>query len=765
MFNTYQFCENLTGHPVCGDNVTSMYCAYRGCKNIKVTGPIIIGPNVTNIGAAFMDCPDIKGDMYIYSNKVNSAYVAFCNRTSARLNIYVPNTGNTISTLLNTTYYITTYSTTWTNDMSTNGCYYSSAYNIYIYPVSNVAAVKEKNEKLVTEYTTISESYAPTFNSGFAYTISNTYNSTTQNYTYTVLANTKGSLPSYISFESVKDTQGRDVDQILSAQASEASVSPLAVFSSYGTVSNVKRINLSKTTNLYKIFNDQSLLNTIDISTCNINNITNMSEAFYFCNALVASPVCGTKVTDMSNAYRYCFNLTGSPVCGPNVTNMSWAYRDCRKLTGSPVCGPNVTNMSNAYVVCSNLTGSPVVGNKVTDMSGAYRSCSNLTGSPVFGPNVTNIVDAYEECKNLKGNPICPNTVTSMSGLYYNCSNLTGSPVCGTNITNMRSAYYSCWRLTGSAACGAKVTDMSYAYAYCNNISIAVCGSNVTTMYGTYQYCNNITTAVCGPNVTNMYRTYYKCPNLYGDFYVSSNNVSNATGCFSGRNNSRRLNIFVNKNTTSYNTLVRTGSTSIVDSSITWTSNASWSCMYNTYYNIYIYPVDDVAQASKTTIRKSLTAAETVDEWNLEADIDWDTEYLEIETDNNRWYGEKLTANMNIYSGMFSLGEGEYGMGIPNTIVFNNELNDLFITDSDMNFYDLNMPNFDMSKASHYIFKIDRTGITVKAFTDTGESTGFLAINTNSFSTYLSEIFALNHIKISGVGNYNSDIEIRAIKY
>ena len=34
---------------------------------------------------------------------------------------------------------------TWTDDTATNGCYYNTYYNIYIYPVENVAAARTAN--------------------------------------------------------------------------------------------------------------------------------------------------------------------------------------------------------------------------------------------------------------------------------------------------------------------------------------------------------------------------------------------------------------------------------------------------------------------------------------------------------------------------------------------------------------------------------------------------------------------------------------------
>ena len=35
---------------------------------------------------------------------------------------------------------------TWTDDTTTNGCYYNTSYNIYIYPVEDVAASRLENE-------------------------------------------------------------------------------------------------------------------------------------------------------------------------------------------------------------------------------------------------------------------------------------------------------------------------------------------------------------------------------------------------------------------------------------------------------------------------------------------------------------------------------------------------------------------------------------------------------------------------------------------
>ena len=138
-----------------------------------------------------------------------------------------------------------------------------------------------------------------------------------------------------------------------------------------------------------------------------------------------------------------------------------------------------------------------------------------------------------------------------MANTYYYCSNLTGSPVCGNNVTNMANTYFGCSNLTGSP--------------------------------------------VCGENVTNMYNTYYNCKNLSGNGYFYSANINNARNCFRGKNNSKRLNIYVPSDSTTLTTMLYSTTYSLVGAAITWTNEGAYH--YNTAYNLYIYPVANVAAA------------------------------------------------------------------------------------------------------------------------------------------------------------------------
>ena len=210
-----------------------------------------------------------------------------------------------------------------------------------------------------------------------------------------------------------------------------------------------------------------------------------------------------------------------------------------------------------------------------------------------------NFSNAFNNMRNLISVNI-PSNVENLSNTYINCINLTDSPVCGDKVINMASAYSGCSNLTGSPVCGEKVTDMFRAYSDCSNLTGSpVCGNNVKSMFHVYSGCSNLTgSPVCGNNVTDMDDTYYNCPNLFGNGYFYSNKVAKIKNCFYGRNTSNRLNLYVPANSTTLNTCLYNNTYSMVGTNITWTDDtATNGRYYNTQYNIYIYPVENVAAA------------------------------------------------------------------------------------------------------------------------------------------------------------------------
>ena len=201
----------------------------------------------------------------------------------------------------------------------------------------------------------------------------------------------------------------------------------------------------------------------------------------------------------------------------------------------------------------------------------------------------------YQNCKNLNGAPVCGPNVIDMKYAYQDCHKLTGSPVSGENVTQMVNTYRNCYNLTGDAACGPNVINLEHAYENCYNLSGSpACGQNVTRMYGSYKNCFNLTgNPICGENVTVMDYAYMNCKNLASNAYFYSKKLTSAISCFGNRNISTPLNLYVTANTTT-NTTVHShyAHNSVVGAAITWTNAGTYQ--YNTAYNIYIYPVEDV---------------------------------------------------------------------------------------------------------------------------------------------------------------------------
>ena len=114
-------------------------------------------------------------------------------------------------------------------------------------------------------------------------------------------------------------------------------------------------------------------------------------------------------------------------------------------------------------------------------------------------------------------------------------------------------------------------------------------------MYNTYYNCTNLHgNPVCGNNVTDMSSTYYNCYNLYGNMYMYSNNVSDMSNCFRGRNSYNILNIYVLENSISMNTVLINNTRSINGTNITWVNNNG--NYYCSEINTYVYPVTNITE-------------------------------------------------------------------------------------------------------------------------------------------------------------------------
>ena len=207
------------------------------------------------------------------------------------------------------------------------------------------------------------------------------------------------------------------------------------------------------------------------------------------------------------------------------------------------VLGKNVYIDTNAFknnhtIVNVDLCGKPWVNNS---MFNAFYNCNNLTSITNINQNVTNMSRTFHSCSNLVNAPVIPNSVTDMTDTFFYCMRLVNAPVIPNSVTYMYYTFCYCMRL----------------------VNAPVIPNSVTEMHGTFHSCSNLVNVPVIPNsVTYMVSTFNGCSNLTGNIYIQSENITNASGCFTGQ---PQKNVYIpftylnGVNTKTYNSFINAG--------------------------------------------------------------------------------------------------------------------------------------------------------------------------------------------------------------
>ena len=144
--------------------------------------------------------------------------------------------------------------------------------------------------------------------------------------------------------------------------------------------------------------------------------------------------------TKLLGMFSYCPSLTSLDVSSwdvSNVTDLSYVFGGCYGLTNLDVSSwdtSNVTKMVNTFWGCSGLTSLDVSSwdtSNVTSMSGMFESCSNLTSLDVSNwntPNVTNMGLMFYDCTNLAQLNIVNwsfNENIDLNKMFNNCASIS----------------------------------------------------------------------------------------------------------------------------------------------------------------------------------------------------------------------------------------------------------------------------------------------------------------------------------------------------
>ena len=205
---------------------------------------------------------------------------------------------------------------------------------------------------------------------------------------------------------------------------------------------DLSSFDTSNVTNMSGMFSNCSSLESLDLSSFDTSNVTRLSGMFYYCTKLKQLDLSNfdtSKVTTMKSTFNNCNSLEQLDISNfdtSNVTDMSYMFNHCNSLTELDVSNFNtskVTNMSAMFQYCvklKNIDVSRFDTSKVTNMGWMFNYCNSLTKLDVSSFNtskVTNMTTMFQKCDSLK---------------TLNISNFDTS-----NVTDMRYMFGSCYNL------------------------------------------------------------------------------------------------------------------------------------------------------------------------------------------------------------------------------------------------------------------------------------------------------------------------------
>ena len=308
---------------------------------------------------------------------------------------------------------------------------------------------------------------------------------------------------------------------------------------------DLSNFNTAKVTIMYNMFKNCKKLSSLNLSNFNTANVTNMSSIFYGCSQLSSLNLSNfntAKVKYMPSMFYGCnklSSLTLSNFNTENVTDMSYMFSGCQKLSSLTLSNFNtakVTNMSSMFSDCqelSSLTLSNFNTAKVTNMSCMFYKCQKLPSLDLSNFNTAKVKDMssmFYGCKKLSSLTLSESfntvNVTNMSTMFNGCSQLSSLDISNfntENVTYMYNMFENCNNLSSldlSNFNTAKVTDMSYMFYGCS------------TLQTIYISDNFVVTGITNESFKKNLFTGCEALPEYGDAKTSSDYANYKTGYF-----------------------------------------------------------------------------------------------------------------------------------------------------------------------------------------------------------------------------------------
>ncbi|WEV72508.1 BspA family leucine-rich repeat surface protein [Bifidobacterium sp. ESL0790] len=269
------------------------------------------------------------------------------------------------------------------------------------------------------------------------------------------------------------------------------------------------------------LFDWMDNVTSIDLSSADASNVTDMSEMFAY----------NPKLTSIT---------FGNHFDTSNVTTMRSMFANCTGLTHLDVTHfntGNVTNMNAMFIKCSSLPSLDVTHfntSKTTNMCGMFQDCSSLPSLDVSHLDTSHATDMswmFAGCSSLPSLDVSnfdTSNATTLRGMFAECSGLTRLDLSNFDTrktTNTGFMFDKCPGLTSlniTSFDTSHVTDMDYMFCHCSGLRTLDLShldtSSVTDMEWMFAYCTNMPTIDLSrfdtSRVTDMYGMFYNCGKL-----------------------------------------------------------------------------------------------------------------------------------------------------------------------------------------------------------------------------------------------------------
>ncbi len=317
-------------------------------------------------------------------------------------------------------------------------------------------------------------------------------------------------------------------------------------FAALEFIDGLDKIDTSKVTNMYSMFNGCSSLISLNLDNFNTTKVNDVRYMFMSCLKLKdidLSSFDTRNVKYMSGIFENCESLISLNLENfytPNLVEFGWAFKNCKSLKNINLSNfdtSKVTTISELFNNCLNLTEinlSNFDTSNVNDMNYLFYNCRNLTTLDLSNfdtHNVTNMAGMFRDCSNLNNIDVSNfNTtkVTNMCYMFATCLKLKDidlSSFDSKNVKYMSGIFENCESLTSlnlENFYTPNLIEFGWAFKNCKslkNIKLSNFDtSKVTTISELFTNCSNLTEIDLSnfdtSNITNMEHMFHDCTSL-----------------------------------------------------------------------------------------------------------------------------------------------------------------------------------------------------------------------------------------------------------